>query len=88
MRNASYEDEYLGYLPGEFFLFLTDGLLDIRRVDGTREHLGGTAGICHTVRHLLTSPRGVTAARLISRTRQIAGGAFDHDVAAMIVRVR
>jgi serine phosphatase RsbU (regulator of sigma subunit) len=88
MRNASYEDECLGYVPGEFILFLTDGLLNIRRVDGTRERSWGTADICHTFRRVLTSPEGATAARLISRVRQIAGGAFDDDVAAMIVQVR
>jgi serine phosphatase RsbU (regulator of sigma subunit) len=87
IRNASYEEEFLEYLPDEFFVFLTDGLLDIRRVDGSREYLG-TAGVCRIVRHVLTSPGGVTAVRLVSRIRQMAGGAFEDDVAAMIVHAR
>lgn len=88
IRNAWYKDECFEAAPGEFFLFLTDGLLDIRGLDQTPEHFRGAADVCRVVRHIVTSPGGVTASRLVSRVRQIAGGAFDDDVAAMIVQVR
>jgi serine phosphatase RsbU (regulator of sigma subunit) len=87
MRNASYEDARLAYFLGDFFLFLTDGLLDIRHIDGTRELSWGTANICRIFRQVLTSPGGITAARVVSRIRHIAGGAFEDDAAAMIVQV-
>jgi serine phosphatase RsbU (regulator of sigma subunit) len=82
--DAQYFDETVSCRPGSTFVLVTDGLIDARPIDGSYEFLG-TSGICRILREVWASPGGISAARVVSRVRKIAGGGFQDDVAAMIV---
>jgi serine phosphatase RsbU (regulator of sigma subunit) len=83
LDDARFSEASSPYASGDTFVLLTDGLVDARPADSSTEFLG-SGGVCRIVRLLLASRGGLSASRLISRVRQVAGGAFEDDVAALV----
>lgn len=83
LPDAEYENKLFPYSAGEAFVMVTDGLLEIKSTAAAISPLG-TGGLCRIVRDMIGSPAGLSASRLISNVRHLAGGAFDDDVAAIV----
>jgi len=82
-RNARYEERTFSCKPGDVFVMLTDGLVDIKPIEREGARLG-TSGACEVIRGLIHSRPGLSAHRLIAAIRRIAGGSFSDDTAALV----
>jgi serine phosphatase RsbU (regulator of sigma subunit) len=85
LQNAEYALSSFSYLPGESFVLVTDGLLDVRP-QGKRAFLG-TAGLCRIIHGHLASSGETCAGRIVADVRRHAGGALADDAVALVAKL-
>jgi serine phosphatase RsbU (regulator of sigma subunit) len=82
VREAQYDDDVFCFSPGDAFVLVTDGLLDVAPIDNSSPFLG-TGGVCAIIHRMLASAGAISAQHLISIVRAATQG-FRDDVAAII----
>jgi serine phosphatase RsbU (regulator of sigma subunit) len=82
VREARYNDDVFSFAPGDAFVLVTDGLLDVIPIDNAAEFLG-TGGVCRIVHRMLASTGVISAQGLISTVKSVTQN-FRDDVAAIV----